>query len=233
MMLSRSAQVVFIANHVQDYFAGICGSNKPHWRYIPNGVDSKVFNTSTIQADQDSDLLSQLPEGQFVLFVGRFVEKKGLLFLKDLVRNCDDIQWVFAGRGPIDPQLWGSDNVTTISHMDHESVAELYSRASLLVLPSVGEGFPLVIQEAVACGIPVLTSNEASRGCIEADSFLFRSDIQSKDAVSNWEIKIRDLLNDKESLANASAEGALFAEKNWNWNSISKSYEAIFRQACS
>ena len=233
MMLNRSTHVVFIANHVQDYFASICRRTKPHWHYIPNGVDSKVFNTTTTYVEPDSTCLPQLPKEPFVLFVGRFVEKKGLVFLKDLVRMCGDIQWVFVGKGPIDPKSWGLSNVTTIEHIDHEGVSTLYRRASLLVLPSVGEGFPLVIQEAVACGTPVLTSHETSRGCTEADSFLFSSDIHSKDAVSNWERKIRDLLNDKTTLASASREGALFAEKNWNWSSISKRYESIFRQACS
>ena len=233
VMLSRSSLVVFIANHVQDYFAGICGSNKPHWRYIPNGVDSRVFNTSEIQAGRDPDLSSQLPQCQFVLFVGRFVEKKGLLFLKDLVRNCDDIQWVFAGQGPIDPQLWGLDNVTTIRHVGHECLSQLYNRARLLVLPSVGEGFPLVVQEAVACGTPVLTTPETSRGCYSADSFLVTLDIHSQTALGNWENGIRDLLEDKAKLYSISAEGALYAKENWNWNAISKQYEQAFSQAIS
>jgi len=233
LMLAYSAKVVFIANHVQDYFASICGGAKPNWRYIPNGVDSKVFNNSTTPVEPDSNLFRIIPESPFVLFVGRFVEKKGMPFLQELVRQCDDIQWVFVGQGPIDPKCWDLNNVTTIQHLEHDGVSSLYRRASLLVLPSVGEGFPLVIQEAVASGTPVLTSPETSRGCSDASSFLFQMDIHSKDAVNNWEAKIRELLSDTVILGSASAEGAIYAKEKWNWSSICKQYEQVFRQVCS
>lgn len=233
IMLNRSSQVVFIADHVRDYFARICRSSPPHWAYIPNGVDTGIFSASTSPAQSRADVLRHLPAGQFVLFVGRFVEKKGLRLLKDLVRGCDDIQWVFVGRGPMNPKLWGQGNVTTIEHMDHEDLAVLYRRTSLVVLPSVGEGFPLVIQEAAASGAPVLTTHETSSGCKGAQSFLFSLDIHGSDAVDRWEREIRDLLRDNARLEAASAAGIRYAEENWNWGAICKQYEKVFRQVVS
>ena len=41
-------------------------------------------------------------------------------------------------------------------------LAELYRASDVFVLPSQGEGFPLVVQEALACGLPVVCGDEST-----------------------------------------------------------------------
>jgi starch synthase len=90
-----------------------------------------------------------------LLFVGRFVEKKGLAALRDLAAANPGWNLSLVGSGPIDPNAWGLDNVQVLGRKDRAALAELYRAADALVLPSVGEGFPLVVQEAMASGLPV------------------------------------------------------------------------------
>jgi glycosyltransferase involved in cell wall biosynthesis len=134
--LLRSAdQVVFISQLAARYFAGI------GWRRPPvlifNGVDTEVFSPA-----QDATAVERaraalgLPAGAPVaLFVGRFVQKKGLAVLELLARARADITFAFAGQGPLDPAKWGLSNVRTYRSLAGRSLAPLYQASSLLVLP--------------------------------------------------------------------------------------------------
>jgi glycosyltransferase involved in cell wall biosynthesis len=97
-----------------------------------------------------------------VLFVGRFVEKKGLHIFFRMVRLRPDVVWAFAGWGPQNPRDWGLQNVVVFSDLIGPSMARLYQASDVFVLPSKGEGFPLVVQEALACGLPVVCSAETA-----------------------------------------------------------------------
>ena len=106
------------------------------------------------------------------LFVGRFVEKKGLHILSRMARLRPDIAWVFAGWGHLNPRDWGLPNVMVFSDLSGASIAPLYQASDLFVLPSKGEGFPLVIQEALACGLPVVCSAETAGADAAVSAFL-------------------------------------------------------------
>ena len=117
----------------------------------------------------------QLGGGPIALFVGRFVEKKGLHYLREAAAIRRDVQWVFAGWGPIDPGSWGLPNVRTYAGLKDNSLADLYRASDVLVLPSKGEGFPLVVQEALACGLPVVCGSELTQADPAAADLSFPS----------------------------------------------------------
>jgi glycosyltransferase involved in cell wall biosynthesis len=158
-MLRRARQVVFISETVRSFFSGVKLKSSP--MVVFNGVNTEVFWPAS---DYEKAAVKQslgLPSGKpMILFVGRFVEWKGLPVLKHLVKIAPDYMWVFAGSGPLDPARWGADNVRVFSGLRGSSLADLYRASDLFVLPSLREGFPLVIQEALACGLPVVCGSE-------------------------------------------------------------------------
>jgi D-inositol-3-phosphate glycosyltransferase len=127
--------------------------------YIPNGVDLKLFRSPTAQEKQAIRERYTIPLHDFVvLFVGRFVPKKGF----DLLYNAKDPAYllVFVGGGIIPDYIKFDDSVKIIGPLPQEELALLYQASDVFILPSYGEGFPLSIQEAMATGLPIITSKQ-------------------------------------------------------------------------
>ncbi|BCL80622.1 glycosyl transferase [Ktedonobacteria bacterium brp13] len=126
--------------------------------YLPNGVDFKLFNKPTAQEKQAiRERYHMLPDKFIVLFVGRFVPKKGF----DILYNAKDPAYVlvFVGGGGSIPEYIQSDSsVRIMEPLPQEELALLYKASDAFILPSYGEGFPLAIQEAMATGLPIITS---------------------------------------------------------------------------
>ena len=159
-MLSRASQVVFIGDVTRKYFEGVRYRRAP--RLIFNGVDTEMFRPlESPETVEDLRREYGLPEsGTVVLFVGRFVEKKGMRALRHMVAMRPGWTWAFAGWGPMEPREWNLDNVKVFTGLRGDSLAPLYRCCDALVLPSIGEGFPLVIQEALASGLPVVCGED-------------------------------------------------------------------------
>jgi glycosyltransferase involved in cell wall biosynthesis len=159
-MLRRAEQVVFISQITQRYFHDVRFSKEPVLLF--NGVDTGIFFPAADESGKAvlRERLDLPSERRVVLFVGRFVEKKGIPLLGIMARRAPEILWAFAGEGPLNPHEWGLANVKVYSHLRQDMLADLYRASDVLVLPSTGEGFPLVVQEALACGLPVICSAE-------------------------------------------------------------------------
>lgn len=162
-MLRAAHRLVFISDVVRRDLLG-----DPPWRayrLLFNGVDATVFHPPAL-ADRvlaRASLFGLPTTGALALFVGRFVEKKGLSVLRTLARRRPDLNFALIGSGPIRPESWGLANVRVLGPRSQAEIAELYGAADFLLLPSVGEGYPLVIQEAMACGLPVICGEASAR----------------------------------------------------------------------
>jgi glycosyltransferase involved in cell wall biosynthesis len=155
-MMRMANQTVFISDTVKRSFADVRTARPPALLF--NGVDSAVFHSGVAEP-----VSRALPgTGPVAVFVGRFVAKKGLAALQALATARPELTLVMAGSGPIDPRAWQLPNVDVVGPLDPEGVASLFHSSDLLLLPSVGEGYPLVIQEAMACGLPVVCGAESA-----------------------------------------------------------------------
>jgi glycosyltransferase involved in cell wall biosynthesis len=164
-----------------------------------------------------------------LLFVGRFVEKKGLRLLHELATGLPQCEWVFIGWGPEDPASWGLSHVRCPGSLPQRAIADYYRAADLLVLPSVGEGFPLVVQEAMACGLPAAISTETAAGAPEAARLLWCLDLHPKvwhQALANFEAAGDQLDQWRQMVAD-------YAQRHWDWDVCVDGYLALFQSLVS
>lgn len=229
MVLGHACRVAFVSGTTRRYFERIVRFRRPPVT-IANGVDVRLFRPAEAERRQALRRELGVREGQpLLLFAGRFVEKKGLLLLRQLAGRLSDALWLFAGAGPLDPELWRAANVRVLRGRDQAGLAPLYQAADLLVLPSYGEGFPLVVQEAMACGTPALVDVEVARACPEAAGLLPSESIAGDDAAQRWENRIRALAA-ADGGAQARSRLAQFAQENWSWEICARRHAQAMRE---
>jgi len=232
LLLGSAAQTFFISDAALNYFQKFVRFRSPPLR-VRNGVDTDVFVTVDEQGRRALRVrLGIEVETPLLLFAGRFVEKKGLRLLNRLARSLPQMRWIFVGWGPLDPSNWRLPNVSVQYNLTKQQLVPLYQAADLLVLPSVGEGFPLVVQEAMACGTPALISEDTAAGCPEAAGMLLREPLEPGDSVLRWSARIEALLASPGTLRPLRTRVAEFARASWSWERCAAHYAEVL-QACA
>ena len=129
---------------------------------IPNGADTRVFHPIK-QAEVRQEL--GLPQDSFIIaFTGRFIYRKGALRVKQAIDNLNDktIKAIFIGSTMKDDdpsQEPYGENIIFKGILDHDIIPKWLSASDVFVLPTLAEGCSNSIVEALACGLPVISSN--------------------------------------------------------------------------
>lgn len=223
-MLRAADQVVFISGTTAAYFDGLRFRRPPVIAF--NGVDVARFRPAERGEKAAARAAHGLPaERAVALFVGRFVEKKGLNVLRALAAARPEVTFVLAGGGPIDPDGWRLPNVIVKRGVAGEPLAMLYRAADAFVLPSVGEGYPLVVQEALATGLPVLCGAESAAADPGATPLLTGLPVDLGDpdgTAARFAAALSEAL-----AAPADPRRAALAREHYSWAGTARRYDEI------
>jgi D-inositol-3-phosphate glycosyltransferase len=91
-----------------------------------------------------------------ILFVGRLVPKKG--FQKLLEASGPEYELVLVGPGRVPDHV--PAGATLLGPVSRKELRDLYQASDIFVFPAVGEMLTLAMQEAMACGLPVVATAE-------------------------------------------------------------------------
>jgi glycosyltransferase involved in cell wall biosynthesis len=128
---------------------------------IHNGVDTTLFVPRASE---------KIADKKQILWVGRHVPGKGVEYLIEafslVQKKIPGTHLVLVGVGPekmaIEDRirkLHLQSSVTFIDYLDNTELPGIYKNSDVFVLPSLMEGVPRTILEAMACGVPVVTTN--------------------------------------------------------------------------
>ncbi|MBO3799020.1 MAG: glycosyltransferase family 4 protein [Thermoproteota archaeon] len=191
---------------------------------IPNGIDFEHI-VRVQKSGEESDLV----------FAGRLVKEKNVDLIIRAVRilkdSVPDIKCVIIGDGPekhalvsLSEQLGVRGNIVFKGFLaDHDEVISCMKSSKVFILPSTREGFGIVVLEANACGLPVITvRHERNAACSLVEEGLngFTCPVSpEKIAEKTLEAMGRDMR--QKCVSNAS---------KYDWSSIVSLYESLLKK---
>lgn len=207
----QAADYVFVpSNYVRDSIIPF-GVDPTHIFMMPYGVSLTQFAPTP-----------EAPVPPFkILFAGHIGMRKGVLYLLEAVRraNNPDIQVVLLGNidGDGDWLRPYEDLFTHISHLPHQEIPAVFADAHIYVYPSLHEGSTVSIYEAMASGLPVVTTPNAGSVIRDGiDGFI----VPVRDVDATRE-RIETLYGDPE-LRTAMAKSTAARAADYSWDAYAR-----------
>lgn len=208
-----------INSETQEQISKIIGKKCPH---LPEMALKDKFRNLEI-TKKNSDKVK-------ILFVGRLIEKKGVLLLIDVIKkipNDVDYELNIYGEGPLEERLNQLINKYNLSQkvflkgsLSYNEISLAYQDADIFIMPSLRETSGNVLIEAMAHSLPIISFN--SSYCkilndIHCGIFInTNQDLEDiKDEMAN---KIKLLINDSNKRLELGINGYKYVNKNLTWD---------------
>ena len=210
---------------------------KKHFKYIPNifGITRYIIENAdcgvklekkVLYLGVEIDLFSQRERERLrnIVFVGSLTKRKRVGEVLQLAENFPDITFHIIGDGVCRDslQVMAPNNVILLGQLNQKELALRLNEMDLLFLPSKSEGFPKVILEAAASGVPSLVYSDYG-----ASEWI--TDMENGFLINNFEQSIecvRSLLSDPNLLIQNS-RGAILMAKKFDWKIVVKDWEKV------
>jgi glycosyltransferase involved in cell wall biosynthesis len=207
--------------------------------FIPNSVDLDNFK------NLPSPLLFRktysLPNKNIVLFVGRLVPLKGIEFLiralPEVTKTLRDVLLVIVGQGKhsyvkylqqIAVKLGVKDSVIFVGEIVNEKLMySAYAASTVLVLPTRYDVLPTVLLEALASGLPIITTRIKGTSVIKDEVTGLLVDYGDVKQLAKAIVRA---LEDQNLRKRISSHGKEIVQKRYNWRKNSLLVEAIYQK---
>ncbi|MDZ7743319.1 MAG: glycosyltransferase family 4 protein [Bacteroidota bacterium] len=161
-VIRKNKNAVLCSESLQQLFKEVYGIDR---HCIPNGVDTAEFHPASAGVKARLRKKHQIPDNHFVfIYTGSLIQRKNVQsLLHAFSRLHTNALLLIAGSGPMMEELIreasGSKNIRFLGQ--RSDVKNLLQLSDAFISPSLSEGLPNTVLEAMACGLPVLLSNIA------------------------------------------------------------------------
>jgi UDP-glucose:(heptosyl)LPS alpha-1,3-glucosyltransferase len=160
----KAARVIVASEMVKNEIVDLYGYPTNNIHIVPNGVPLDQFRFDPDLREKSRDHLKVKPDEIALLFAGSGWERKGLLFAIEAMALCKNrkMRLLVVGRG--DKRLykttrlrfWRQEPVQFLGEV--ADLVPLYAAADMFILPTTYDPFSNACLEALACGVPVITT---------------------------------------------------------------------------
>lgn len=224
-IFGRARHIIVYNENVRTFLLGR-GVPEKRIACLSNGINVEMFRPCS--AGERSDIRDRygLPLGRpLVLFVGRLVQKKGFEILLNAADPHFDLVFIGPGEASSDGCKHG---VHWLGALDQAKAAEVYRACDVFACPSMGEIFTLVMQEAMASGLPVITTDEPAY----IDSVVEDVVVLCPRRSDCFRQAILALLANPDRMRALSEGGRKLALSHFDWNANVERLIAIYSDIC-
>jgi glycosyltransferase involved in cell wall biosynthesis len=218
------SSTVVVSQTLQKYFREHHGRET---EFIPNGT--------ILPVTRPARSLGQfgLEAGKYILFVGRMVPEKGVHYLIDAFEGIDaDMKLALAGGHAFSPDYHEqiksheSDRIRLLGYVFGESLAELWSNAYAVVLPSTLEGLSIALLESLSYGRCTLISDIPENLEVAGDCALT---FRSRD-VADLRSKLELMIEDPGIVRSYESRARRHVELHFSWDRVVDDLEVLYRR---
>jgi glycosyltransferase involved in cell wall biosynthesis len=192
---------------------------------VPNGVDLDGIVRVTPSGDS--------PE---IIFVGRLIREKNVDILIKAIglvrKEIPDVRCGIIGDGPERERLSAladrdaAGNVELFGNISDSEKISMLKSAKIFVFPSIREGFGMAVLEAMACGLPVITTDHPMNA---SANLISRNGFKGELSVEFIADKILELLLNPGKRREMSAFSISYS-RDYDWNNIAKMLERTYSE---
>ncbi|BBM37294.1 glycosyltransferase family 4 protein [Pseudoleptotrichia goodfellowii] len=170
----------------------------------------------------------------YILYLGTIEPRKNIeriinSFLKYKKKNNDDLKLVLSGR-----KGWKYENIMNLikssptdiiftDYIEEKDKKAIYKMAKIFVFPSLYEGFGMPVLEAMAAGVPVITSNISSLPEVAGDACILVNPLEEEEILKGYEKVIFD-----SNFRNNMIKKGIEQSKKYQWKESAKQLEKIY-----
>lgn len=234
LLAKKTNKIIAVSNMVKDYIVSRDWIAPSGVEVVYNGIDIAAFDSS-IGKKEARERLGLDKDTPLIGIVARLSRQKGHVYLfraMAMIREeVPDARLIVVGSGPLEQSLkeevsmLGIDSAVSFLGARRD-VPVILKAMDLFVLPSMWEGFPVALLEAMASGLPVVAASVGGVGEVVKDGetgFL----VQPKDEESLGR-RIISLLEDEEKSLEFGANGKRLVEGKFSSVSMVKHLEYIY-----
>lgn len=198
--------------------------------YVPHGVELRFFIPREYRSGEKLRLL----------YAGTWLDQRGIFYIRDALRNVapkiPGLTMTFAGGGVPSEEIqrfFGSELASRIivrPVIEASRMPELYAEHDVFLFPSLVEGLPLVLLEAMAARMPVITTNTCGMADVVENEFNGLL-IPPANAIAMGEAILR--LARSVELRKKLGEAASETMKRYTWERAARQLEALYRHVIS